>query len=73
MNGHPCWVRDMRHSPPLQTLLQEASEDSDCVSVMGDSSIAPTTVAGIVTAGDKKQKIHTLIHVEFMNAFSHGH
>ena len=62
----------MRHSPPLQILLQEASEDSDCVSVMGDSSIAPTTVAGIVTAGDKK-KNHTLIHVEFMNAFSHGH
>ena len=47
----------MRHSPPLQILLQEASEDSDCVSVMGDSSIAPTTVAGIVTAGDKKKKI----------------
>ena len=45
----------MRHSPPPQILLQEASEDSDCVSVMGDSSIAPTTVAGRVTAGDKKK------------------
>ena len=26
------------------------------MSVMGDSSIAPVTVAGIVTAGDKKKK-----------------
>lgn len=69
----------MKHSPPatprpLQILLHEASEDSDCVSLMGDSSIAPITVAGIVTAGDqKKKKNHALIHVEFMNAFSYGH
>ena len=43
------------------------------MSVMGDSSIAPVTVAGIVTAGDKKKKNRALIHVEFVNAFSHGH
>lgn len=53
-------MQDMKHSPRpaplLQILLWEASEDSDCVSLMGDSSIAPITVAGIVTAGDQKKK-----------------
>ena len=46
----------MWNTAPTAELLWEASEDTDCVSVMGNSSIAPVTVAGIVTAGDQKKE-----------------
>lgn len=45
--------------PPFQILLCEASEDSDCVLVMVESSTATITVVGMVSAGDKKVCLST--------------
>lgn len=56
--------------PPLHILLHSAAEDGNSVLIMFESSTAPRTGVGKVTAGDKN---HALIHVEFMNVFSHAH
>ena len=45
--------------PQFQILLCEASEYSDCVLVMVESSMATITVVGMVTAGDKKSCLNT--------------